>query len=306
MDLKDKILYYGVQGLVRFLGLIPFSGHETMGKILGRAWYKADKRHRNLALNNIRYAYGDAVTPDEAEKLAGKVFENFARMVFEHAWFNRLTPEEYHRYFRVKGLHHLHRAHAKGRGVICISGHMGNWELGLAMYQLFRVPFCVVYKPIKNRGVNTYILEKRMIEGFEMVSKDGASKNVRKMLEKGYAAGLLIDQNTRRNYGVFIDFFGKKACTNKNVAKLALRTCAPVVPLFIYREKGRFVFEILPEVELTKSGDPESDIFENTQKFADIVEDFVRKYPEQWFWVHNRWRTRPMEEKFTEKNRGRE
>ena len=296
MDLKDKILYYSVQGAVRLLGLIPFSGHETMGRILGRVWYKADKRHRNLTLNNIRYAYGDSVTEYEAEKLAKNVFENFARMVFEHAWFNRLSPKDYPRYFRVKGLHHLHRAHSKGRGVICISGHMGNWELGLAMYQLFRVPFCVVYKPIKNRGVNAYILEKRMIEGFEMVSKDGASKNVRKMLEKGYAAGLLIDQNTRRNYGVFVDFFGKKACTNKNVAKLALRTSAPVVPLFIYREKGWFVFEILPEVELTKSGDPESDIFENTQKFADIVEDFVRKYPEQWFWVHNRWRTRPRDE----------
>lgn len=188
--------------------------------------------------------------------------------------------------------------------MICISGHMGNWELGLAIYQLFRVPFCAVYKPIKNRGLNAYMLEKRTIEGFEMVKKDGASKNVRKMLEKGYAAGLLIDQNTRRNFGVFIDFFGKKACANKNVAKLALRTSAPVVPLFIYRANGRFVFEILPEVQLTKSSDPESDIIENTQKFADIVEDFVRKHPQQWFWIHNRWRTRPMEEKLKETIKG--
>ena len=283
------------------MGLIPFSCHETTGKILGRAWYKLDKRHRNLALNNIRYAYGDSVSPHEAENLAKKVFENFARMVFEHAWFTRLAPREYYRYFRVKGLHHLHRAHAKGRGVICISGHMGNWELGLAMYELFRVPFCVVYKPIKNRGINQYLLDKRTIEGFEMVKKDGASKNVRKMLEKGYAAGLLVDQNTRRKYGVFIDFFGKKACTNKNVAKLALQTSAPVVPLFIYRENERFVFEILPEVKLKKSSDTGSDIFENTQKFADIVEDFVRKRPEQWFWVHNRWRTRPRDENGQEK-----
>ncbi len=305
MDRKDKILYHGVRGVVRLLGLIPYTMHEALGRIFGRAWYKLDKKHRNLTINNIRYAYGDSVTGEEAENLAAKVFENFSRMVFEHAWFSRLDPQEYHRYFRVKGLHHLYRAHAKGRGVICISAHMGNWELGLAMYQLFKVPFCVVYKPIKNQGINAYLLEKRTIEGFEMVGKEGASKNVRKMLEKGYAAGLLIDQNTRRNYGVFIDFFGKKACANKNVAKLALRTSAPVVPLFIYREKGWFVFEILPEVELTKSGDPESDIFENTRKFADIVEDFVRKYPEQWFWVHNRWRTRPMEEKL-KKNSGEE
>ncbi|MGM0643499.1 MAG: lysophospholipid acyltransferase family protein, partial [Thermodesulfobacteriota bacterium] len=150
MDLKDKILYCGVSGGVRLLGLIPFSWHEPLGRILGRTWYRMDKRHRNLAVNNIRYAYGDSVTEDRAEKLAGKVFENFARMVFEHAWFNRLPRREYHRYFRVKGLHHLHKAHAKGRGVIGISAHMGNWELGLAMYHLFGVPFCVVYKPIKN------------------------------------------------------------------------------------------------------------------------------------------------------------
>lgn len=116
MDLKDKTLYYGVRGAVRLLGLIPFSGHEILGRILGRTWYKADKRHRNLAVKNIRYAYGESVTEYEAERLAKKVFENFARMVFEHAWFSRLSPQAYHRYFNVKGLHHLHKAHSKGRG----------------------------------------------------------------------------------------------------------------------------------------------------------------------------------------------
>ncbi len=293
---KDKIGYWGLKGVVAVLGVIPFSAFPYLGNLFGRIWFSLDRKHKALAVANIRQAYGPEMSGKEAVALAEAVFKNFARLVFEHAWFNRLPMDAYGKFFRLKGAVHIKTAHSKGKGIIGISAHLGNWEVGLAANWLSGLPFCAVYKKIKNRGVNRYVLEKRGFTGFELIQTHGAFREVREYLAKGYVAGLLIDQNVLLRKGVFVDFFGRPACTNKSVARLALDTGAPVVPIFVYRESGRFVIECLPEVPVVRTGDRNRDIRENTQRFTKTVEDFVRKYPDQWFWLHNRWRTRPVSE----------
>lgn len=305
MNFKEKISYQLVSKLVIVLGLVPFSKIEVFSKKLGIIWFALDKKHRNIAIDNILIAYGQDIDRQRAENLAKDVFKNCLRMVFEHAWFNRLPTDYYPRYFIIRGQENLDRAYAKGRGVILISGHIGNWELFTGLHNMLDYQFCAVYKRVKNRGLDRYILEKRAGDGLELVPVHGAFREIRSLLANGYIAGLVADQNVKRKQAVFVDFFRRKTAVNKNIAKLAMVSKAPLVPAFILRKNGGFLFKILPEVPVETTGDPEKDLESICQAFTSTIEEYVKKYPQQWFWIHNRWRTRPMEEKNEETSGGR-
>jgi len=292
----DNILYHVISIFMSFLGRLPEVAGNIAGDFIGSAWFAFDKKHRKISCANIKNAYGIEKSDTQIKILARKVFKNTARMLFEHTRFHRMNPEKFSDQFVIKGLDNLKNAHAQGRGVLCYSGHLGNWELLSVLTYIIKIKFSVVYKTVKFKPMERYITKKREFAGCHMIPVHNALDKVKISLKKGEAVGLIVDQDIwKGNRGVFIDFFDRKASVHKGLARLAMATKAPVVPVFTYRHKGKFNLEVLPEVPLIQTGDEQKDIMENTQAYHSIIEKYVRKYPEQWFWLHNKWKTRPLE-----------
>ncbi len=288
---------HAISGFMSALGLISPRMGSFLGMVLGRIWFLFDKKHKKIALNSLMHAYASELNPRERYLLARKVFENSATMLFEHARFHKMNPDDYTKLFKVTGLQHLKAAQAKGRGILCFSGHLGNWEVASVISFLIDITFSVVYKKIEYPPMEDYIKAKRASSGCKMLPLHNALGGVLASLAKGEAVVLIVDQNSRkREHSVFIDFLGRKASANMGLAKLALGSKAPVVPIFTYRKNGWTHLEFLPEIPLIQTGNEKEDILTNTQKYHGIIEDYIRKYPDQWFWLHNRWRTRPLDE----------
>jgi len=300
MKIIEKIIFNVLKNLLYFLGKIPPKTGWTISQNLGRLWFRVDKKHRMIVKTNLKIAYMEKLNSRERIALTQKVFENTVKMFFEFAWFHNINPKRFSDYIRVQGLYHLVSAHAREKGVLVLTGHMGNWELVTALAYMTGLPSSVVYRRIEFEPLERLIKQYRERIGVNLFQLHNAFDGVSKALARGDLVGLLMDQNTGHSRGVFVDFFGIKACSNPGLVKLALSTGAPIIPIFSYRTYDQFVIEIQPELPLIRTGDPEKDIIANTQEQNRIIEQMVRRFPEQWFWFHKRWKTRPL---FEEKAR---
>ncbi|MFO7885372.1 MAG: lysophospholipid acyltransferase family protein [Desulfobacteraceae bacterium] len=297
MKIIDNIIYFGISIFMCLLGFLPESVGNIMGNFLGSIWFNFDKKHRKLTIKNLKLAYKNEKTDKEIKAIAKTVFQNTAKMLFEHTRFHRTKQENLHKLFSIRGLEHLKAAHEEGKGILGFTGHLGNWELLSALAYITKIDFAVVYKTIEFAPLNRYIIKKREFTGAKMFPVHNALDAIVKSLQQGGIAGIWLDQNVRkRERGVFIDFFNRKACTTKGLARLALSTKAPVIPVFTYRADNKTFIDILPKMPLIETGNLEQDILDNTQAYHSLIEKYVRKYPDQWFWIHNRWKTRPLEE----------
>ncbi len=303
MNLKEKCQsvyiatnYWLLKGFFRALSWIPASVAEQMAYTISKVWFKLDKFHRDIAISNLEIAFGNEKSRLEIEAIAKKTFFNVANMIFESSRAFQWDTATIRKNLKVEGLKHIDAAHRKGKGVLLLTGHVGNWEMSLFMTDL--TPYFVtgVYKKQKMAAVERYVLEKRQSRGGRMYPLKEAVAGILYELDQGNLMGLLMDQNAKKR-GVFVDFFGKKASSNKGLAQLALSTGSPVVPYFVVKRNGGYVIEFLPEVPLINTGDVDADILANTFEYNKIIEDFIRKYPDQWLWVHRRWKTRPKSEK---------
>ncbi len=277
----------------RILGLIPRPWARRCGNFIGRLWYLLDKRRRNITLDNLRRAFEGEKTDNEIRLLAKKVFKNIGQILFEVGWSLRLNRVDFDRYFHIEGMANYLNARDKGKGVLVLTAHMGNWELLPIISAMTGKTVNVVYRPLDFSPLDQFFIDCRSRFGDRVFARSGALKKIVSRIKRGEAVVMLMDQNVGWRKGVFVDFFGKRACTSKFMALLALKTGAAVVPLFIAREQDGFRAEFGPEMSLVLTGDKTKDIEENTQQFNDTIEAFVRRYPDQWFWVHQRWKTRP-------------
>ncbi len=286
-------MYHGISLFILCLGVLPPSMTDSMRNILASLWFSVDRKHRQLTLDNIRRAYGSKLSRRQHENLARDVFKNTVGMLFEHARLRRIQPRNYSRFMSIRGLVHLATARARGKGVLCFSAHLGNWELIPMIGRIVDIPISIVYRKLKFSPLDRYIKERRTATGCRMLTMHRALDEVMASLNRGEVAGMVIDQNTsNRSHGAFVDFFGRKACANTGPAMLALSTGASVLPIFNFRENGKFIIEILPAVPTVRTGDYRTDLVENTRNYNAIIETYVKKYPGQWFWIHNRWRTK--------------
>ena len=292
--MNDDTIYKLVKLLLNLLAMLPRRILKFFSDLLGLIWYTADKRHRNVVLENINSAYPEKFSLAQAQRFTKIVFKNIAGILFEVIWSYRKTKDELLKYFVFKGVRHIESAQKKGRGVIILTCHMGNFELGGAALALTVSggPYGV-YRKLDFKPLERLLLEERQRFGTRMIPLRGASKKIDKILRSGGVMGTLLDQNVDWYKGVFVNYFGRPACTNNGLAKLALRTKSPVVPLFIMKKKEQYIMEFLPEIPLEFTGDSIKDIENNTQNYVSAIESMVRKCPEQYFWVHNRWKTRP-------------
>jgi len=185
--------------------------------------------------------------------------------------------------------------HAGQAGAVILTAHFGNWELLAYAHGLLGYPVTLVHRPMHNPVFDHAIAEIRGGAGTRAIRKKAAAKEALRTLKQHGIVVIPSDQNQTQRFGVFVDFFGKAACTTPGAARLAMLTGAPIFPVFLVREgeTDQHRFEIQPAVQLVSTGNREADILENTQRCSRIVEDMIRRYPEQWIWFHKRWKTRP-------------
>ncbi|MEA3414638.1 MAG: lysophospholipid acyltransferase family protein, partial [Thermodesulfobacteriota bacterium] len=215
------------------------------------------------------------------------------QIIFEIGWSLRLESKDFQKYFNILGLSNYRNAYEKGRGVLLLTAHIGNWELLSIIMAMAGYPVNVLYRPLDFFPLDQFFVMARGRFGAELIPAARSMKKILRSLKYGKAVGMLMDQNVDWYEGVFVDFFGHRACTNKGMALLARRTEASVIPVFLVREKSGFRAEFGSEVPLIKTEDIRKDLESNTQQYNRIIEDFIRQYPDQWFWVHQRWKTKP-------------
>lgn len=288
----EEMIFILIKFLVVGLGRLPKKVQKGAADVIGLLWFRIDTRHRKIVLNNIFQAFPGKYSSREILILAKRIFKNISLMIFEVGWFFKLPIDSFPRYFTLKGLDNLKKAHEKGKGVIAVTCHMSNWELLVAGAAMSGFHFYGLYRKLDFKPLERFILEARQRLGTVMIPLGGASRKLDDLLKNGGVVGTLLDQNVDWYQGVYVDFFDRVACTHKGVASLAMRTNAPVVPVFIVRGEKRFVIEFSPEILPSQTGDRTLDIEINTQNYIRAIEAIIRRYPDQWFWAHNRWKTK--------------
>ena len=295
MRYSGKIIICAIEHLFKLIGLFPKKLAQRTADLLGRIMFSVDKKHRRIAIDNLTYAYGHEKQPQEIKKIAREVFINLVMVVFEVGWSLHLKESQFAEHFKINGFHHMKSAYEKGKGVLALTAHFGNWELLPIIGAIIKFPINIVVRPLDFEPLDHFIFNLRTRFGGKIIPKERSIHTIIRSLHRGEIVVLLMDQNVDWYEGVFVDFMGHRACTSKGLALLALKTSAPVVPVFMVREKSGFRAEFGAEIVTVKTGDRQKDIETNTQEYNRVIENFIRLYPDQWFWVHQRWKTKPYQ-----------
>jgi KDO2-lipid IV(A) lauroyltransferase len=287
--LMTKVIY----SLVLVLGLVPRPWAMRLANALGALGYALDTRHRRVALENLKRAFGLEKTPAQRKRIAVAAFQNLARIAFEIGWSLRLRPEEIMRHCRVQGLANLRKAHARGKGVLILTLHIGNWELLPIGVLMSGLKASLIYRPLDFEPADNFFYSYRSRFGAQPISKKKSMRKVLTALKQQTCVGILLDQDSGRTAGVFADFFGYRACTNKGMALVALKTQAPVLPAYLIRRGLDFEIVIGQEIPLIRDLMIGDIVQVNTAQYNRVLEEIIRSYPEQWLWMHKRWKTNP-------------
>jgi KDO2-lipid IV(A) lauroyltransferase len=267
---------------------------------LGELAYLLDERHRRIALRNLAIAFPER---EEAarRKIARATFRHIGTVLAEFPFIPKIAGHKIEKYLWIEGLEHFRKAKEQQRGVLFLTAHFGNWEWMAASFPLLTgQPLAVVFRPIDSSFLDRLVGRLRSWTGNQGISKQKAMGRILRVLKEGGAVGILLDQNVAWQEGVFVRFFGEWACTNAGLALLALKTGAAVLPGFNIRQPdGRYRLVIEPEISLVRTGDREHDVQANTELFTGVIERYVRQNPEQWLWLHQRWKTRPWQSRRT-------
>lgn len=289
----ERTVYKGIKILFRLLGLIPQKWQRLSADFLGRIVFLADRRHRRIVIDNLTHAFGRQKNRFEIRILAKRVFMNLVLIIFETAWSLSLDEKQLRKYFTIDGISNVKNAYEKDRGLLALTAHFGNFELLTVIGAMNKYPLSMVVRSLSFKPLDRFFVDLRTRFGAKIIPKQRSFRAILRSLERKEIIVLLMDQNVDWYEGVFVDFMGRLACTSSGLALLALKTQAPVVPVFLIREKTGFRAEFGPEIPLIKTGDKRKDVELNTLQYNRIIEEMVLRYPEQWFWVHQRWKTKP-------------
>ena len=286
-----------VLAVVRVLGRMPRSWARLIAGVLAWAVYLGLGRLRRVGQRNLQLALPERSSESRGKILRG-VYRHLGWQLVEFCRMKRYTPQNTRAWIRTEGLDHYLAARDRGKGVLVLTGHLGAWELSSFYHSLMGYPMSMVIRRLDNRPLDEFVNGIRCLRGNRVLHKDDFARGLLKAMHEGQTVGILMDTNMTPPQGVFVDFFGRKACTGSGLARVALKTGAAVLPGFMLweQDEGQYVLHFGPELEFARTGDAEADVLAATQQCAAATEAWIRRYPDQWLWIHRRWKTRPAGE----------
>lgn len=292
--MRHRLEYWPVWAIMQLLRVLPRPLARGAAISLVMLVYVLHGRLRRIGWRNLELAFPEKSKKERKRILRG-VYFSLGRLLAEIPKFPTYTRENAHKIATYEGIECFERAEARGKGVLFLTAHLGGWEIGSFVHALHGHPLHVVMRRLDNPLLDRLTRWLRTMHGNQLINKDEFARGVLSALRKGSTVGVLMDTNMTPPEGVFVPFFGIPACTTTSVARLAQKTGAAVVPAFTIWDKeiGRYRVHFEPAVETTVTGDDAADALVNTARYTKVIEDFIRRYPDQWLWVHRRWKTRP-------------
>jgi Kdo2-lipid IVA lauroyltransferase/acyltransferase len=306
MTVTQNLQYWLIKGVLSFLSIFPRKLMGMLGTPLGLFWLLVDKRHRDIAGDNLAKAYGRDINDPEIRKMRRANFIQLARSAMELPSLFRMNDRNVDSYVTIENARYLTDEIAKGKGVLALTAHLGNWEMmSLATPLKLGLDVHALVRPLDHAPMGRIITELRTRAGNKLIDKDKSAGTVKDLLAENNIIAILLDQNASWYEGVYVRFFDRVACANKGMAMLALLCDVPVIPLFNFRGKdGRYRVIFEKPLTLHKTGDFEHDVIENTRLFTQVIEKYVRMAPDNWLWVHRRWRIKDIPEEARDKIKG--
>jgi KDO2-lipid IV(A) lauroyltransferase len=294
VSLRETVEFAVVWAFVHSLRLLPRGLARAIGAAIGALAYRGLGRLRRVGLRNLEMAFPDLSSRDR-EAILRSEYRNLGFLLAEFCKMPDYTAETASRFIRYDGLENYLQARERGKGVLVLTGHLGAWELSSFYHSLMGMPMGMVIRRLDNPLVDAFVNRIRCLRGNRVIHKDDFARGLISSMRSGETVGILMDTNMTPPQGLFVPFFGVPACTASGMARIAEKTGAAVVPGFLLWEKGerRYVLRFGPELNVVHTGDAEQDALTNTAAFTAAIEGYVRQYPEQWLWMHRRWKTRP-------------
>ena len=295
--MRQRFEYAVTWCLIQTLGLLPRPVARRIGAAIGAMAYWSLPRLRSVGLRNLQLAFPEKSLSERQRILRG-MYRSLGWQLAEFCRMSRYTLNQASQCIRYEGLENYLAAQQRGRGVLVLTGHLGAWELSSFYHSLAGHPMSMVIRRLDNPFVDALVNRIRCLHGNRVLHKDDFARGLIAAMRAGETVGILMDTNMTPPQGVFVDFFGHAACTGSGMARIALRTGAAVVPGFLlwHPDEQKYVLHFLPALELVSTDNDEADAQANTQIFTRVLEETIRRYPEQWLWVHRRWKTRPTGE----------
>ncbi len=292
--MRYRLQYAPLAGLVRLVGALPRPLAHAAGILIGRLMYYLHPRLRHVGMRNLEMAFPEKSYRQRREILRG-VYVSLGRLLAEFCLFPRYTLVSASQVAVYQGFENFEVAEKRGKGVLFLTGHFGGWEVGSFFHSLQGHPMQIVVRPLDNPYVDAFVTRYRTLHGNSVIGKQGFARGLLAAMRHNATVGILMDTNMTPPQGVFVDFFGIPACTASGMARVALHTGAAVVPAFTIWDPvlRKYRVEFDPALELVRTGDDDADAISNTALFNKVIERYVRHYPDQWLWVHRRWKTRP-------------
>jgi KDO2-lipid IV(A) lauroyltransferase len=291
--MRENLEFWLVLVVARTLGWLPRGLSRLLAGVLTWCAYRALGRLRRVGQRNLKLAQPE-LSAQERDRILRGVFRHLGWQLVEFCRMTRYTPENTRNWIRTEGLDHYLTAKARGKGVLIVTGHLGAWELSSFYHSLMGHPMGMVIRRLDNRRLDEFVNGIRCLHGNRVLPKDDFARGLLTAMRKGQTVGILMDTNMTPPQGVFVQFFGKEACTASGLARVALKTGAAVLPGFMLWEptEGRYVLHFGPELVFARTGEAEADIVAATQQCTSAIESWIRRYPDQWLWIHRRWKTR--------------
>ena len=274
--------------LIATLAYAPEPVADRIGQACATLLDTAIPRLRRIADQNLARAWPGRDDEWRKQTING-VFRSIGRLLVTFAKFPQITRANVGDWIRYEEFEHYQRAKERGKGVLFATGHLGNWELSAYAHALLTEPMNVVVRPLDNPVIDAIVERRRALSGNTLLSKRDFARSIFKALRDNEPVGILVDQNSSAENGAFVPFFGTLACANLTFARLAARSGAAVIPGFATwsEQERRYILRFYPEVEIT------GDAVEDTRRIQSAIESAIRETPDQWLWIHRRWKTRP-------------
>lgn len=302
-NLKNGIVYYFVVLLIRLFNSIPRNLAVFIGATTGFSAYLILKKDREKAQRNLRLIYGDKLSSAQRKVIAKNLFINSGRNIADVIRLKKYYHSQIRNLIDAEGLEHFDTVYKRGKGVIAVTGHIGNFELLAAYFVDLGYNAAVIGREMYDKRLDRLLVENREAVGLVNIDTQDSPRRILKILREGYVLGVLIDTDSMRVRSEFIPAFGRLSYTPVGQSILGLRSGAGFVPAVCVRNGKRYKVIVKPEVVIERSGDFDKDVYNVTKKCTEALEEIINEHKDQWIWIHNRWLTQPPVDKIRKSDR---